>query len=36
MMEYVADDGDGDENCYPISFTEIGQRGVRHQRSELD
>lgn len=35
-MEFVADDGDGDEDCFPISFTEFGgnpgSRGFRHQR----
>ena len=25
MMEFVADDGDGDENCYPISYTFVDQ-----------
>ncbi len=32
-MEFVADDGDGDENCYPISYTFVSREGsVVHSR----
>ena len=35
-MEWVADDGDGDEDCLPVSVTEFGggsgSRGFRHSR----
>ena len=36
IAEFVADDGDGDEDCIPISFSEFGggpgSRGFYHQR----
>ena len=35
VVTFVADDGDGDEDCFPISFTEFGggpgSQGFKHQ-----
>ena len=39
IMDFVADDGDGDEHCYPVSFTEFGSPGsgqFRHQRYRIN
>lgn len=35
ILEFVADDGDGDEDCLPVSTAEFGGpsgMGARHQR----